>query len=179
MPGGKKACVHTLSLEEVGWVNAQALEYLRQKKVARDAPDYDIQRALAVKLFQTIVCTRRGADPEAETVFTPAKHENVARRLGWTKIEQIGNLSDLLGLEDGELDVVTDFFGLVARFSEILSSRLRSKSPSPDSTLREALAAFGSCASRVKQRSGLMPSDVDELNIILATLEAQPDGRSN
>jgi hypothetical protein len=164
MPGKRRACVHTLSLEEVGWVNAQAMEYVKRKGTLSDE-DRRTWFALAVKLFQAVVCCRVSDEPGAAPIFSAKNHEAVARNLGWAKIEQIGNLSDALGLENGEQELVTDFFGLAARFSSTMCARSTNDWPA---SCRTAMQEFGSLATSVARRGFLLPSDLDALAVLEA-----------
>lgn len=175
MPRGKKICVHPLSLEEAGWVNAQAMAFIRRRQIKDDDPARGAWYNLGCKLFQLICAGRQGEQPGSPPVYSPSHEELLAKNLGWEKIQQLGNLSDVLGLEAGELELITDFFGLAARFSTTLSSRLTTDSPSLGAIL-PALEEFGSCVLRVKQRGGLLPSDADELAVIVAGLEAETEG---
>lgn len=167
MPGGKALWVHPLSLDEVVWVNAQALKAVRRTPPADDG-EAQLQTQAWVQVFQVVACCRKGADAAAGTVFGPEDAEKLRRNRGWWEsIQQIAALSDRLGSESVPLDgILAGFFGAMESWLTTCSSPSNTGSPgiSP-----EVAGACGQFVSSIRRRGKLLRTDAETLRELTGT----------
>ena len=160
MRDGKVVWVHSLPVERVCWLQAQAARWVEAEGKRPGATDQDRQaRAYyAGYIMQVIACCRQGPEPTAPPVFGIEHAEVVWRNLGWERIRKICELSDRLGGDEDRLqDTLAAFFTAAQTWAEIWSGRLTADTL-PDG--RQALEAFAGCVSRIRRRGALSAEDL-------------------
>ena len=175
MPGGGKVCVHPVALEEITWLNRQAIREVRGLGLMNDkltgaeaqvqANEAGIEAQLRGQVWQAIACCRVGESISDAKVFRPEHAPMLRTAPGYSEvIKQICEVSDSLSTGRSEsamlLDLITGFFGQMGNWLEMWSLELNEETMP---TFKETLEDFGASVLSITQHGKLFPTAIQAL----------------